>query len=184
MPEEPGPAAGSYPGMQSMPGGSSAPPPAEPVSQPGSIATAVKLMYVGAALSLVSLISTVLMRDAFREAVEKSNRTATKPLTASQVDAAVAVAVTFSVVVGLIAVGLWVWMAYANGAGKKWARIVATVLFGLNVLFTLGGLVQQPPALTIVVGLLSLVVGGYAVFLLYRPESSQYYAARSAPRRY
>ena len=181
MPEEPGPAQGSYPGMQSMPG-SSAPPPAEPVSQPASIALAVKLMYAGAALSLVSLLTTAFMRDTIRESIEKSNRTATNPLTASQIDAAVGVAVVFSVVVGLIAVGLWIWMAFANGAGKKWARIVATVLFGLSVVSTLGGLINHPPALSLIVGLLTLVLGGYIVFLLFRPESSQYYAARSAPR--
>ena len=179
-PDEPGPAAGGYPGMQSMP--SSTPPPAEPVSRPASIAMAVRLMYVGAALSLVTLLSTALMRDAIRQSVEKSNRTSRTPLTASQVDAAVNVAVVVSIVVGLIAVGLWLWMASANGKGRKWARTVATVFFALSVVSTLGGLVNHPPALSLIVGIITLVLGGYIIYLLYRPESSQFYAASSTPR--
>jgi hypothetical protein len=179
-PEEPGPAAGGYPGMQSMP--SSAPPPVVPVSRPASIAMAVRLMYVGAALSLVSLLSTALMSDSIRASIEKSNRTSSTPLTASQIDAAVGVAVVFSIVVGLVAVGLWLWMASANGKGKKWARTLATVFFGLSVVSTLGGLINHPPVLSLVVGIITVVLGGYIIYLLYRPESSQFYAAGSAPK--
>ncbi|MFC8503788.1 hypothetical protein ACFUC1_15635 [Pedococcus sp. NPDC057267] len=180
-PGAPGTGGDGYPQMGSMPG-PGVPPPAAPVSRPASIDLAVKLMYVGAVLSLLGMVLTVTMRDTIRSAVEKASNSSSAPMTASQVDAAVGLAVGVSVVVGLIGVGLWLWMAWANGKGRKWARIVATVFFGLSVLSTLSSLLQHPPVLSLVVALVNLLLGAYIIFLLYRPESTQYYEAQSAPR--
>jgi hypothetical protein len=167
--------------MESMPGGS-APQPAAPAGQPRSIALAVKLMYVGAALSLLGILVTLFMRDTIREAVEKASADASTPMTQSQMDGAVAIAIGFSVVVGLIGVALWLWMAWANGRGRSWARIVATVLFVLSVLSSLGSLVQRPPALSLAATFISLVLGAFTLVLLWRLESSRWYEAQSAPR--
>lgn len=166
--------------MQSMSGGT--PPPAGPVSQPRSIANAVKLMYVGAALSVVGILITLFMRDTIREQVEKGAADAGRDMSPSDVDAAVAVAVGFSVVVGLLGVGLWLWMAWANGRGKKWARIVATVFFALSLVSFLLSLLQSPPPLSLVSSIVSVLLGATIIYLLYRPESTQYYEAQSAPR--
>jgi len=170
---------GAYP--PAMPG-YEAPTARGPVSQPASIALAVKLMYVGAALSLLGIIVTFLSRDTIRDSVEKASRDATKPMTSDQMDAAVALGVGFGVVLGLIGVALWLWMAVANGRGRKWARVVATVFFGLSVLSLLGSLVQKPPVLSLVLGLVSLLLGAYIIVLLYKRESTEYYEAQSAPR--
>ncbi|QGN58954.1 hypothetical protein [Nostocoides sp. HKS02] len=180
-PPPPGDGPGQYSGMESMPG-YQAPVAGAPVAQPASIAMAVKLMYVGAALSLVGLLSTFLMRGTIRDAVQKASDTSTTHLTSSQVDAAVGVAVGLGVVSGLVGVALWLWMAAANGKGRKWARILATIFFACSVLSTLGSLAQHPPVLSLVVSIISLVLGAYIIYLLYRPESTQYYAAQSAPR--
>lgn len=177
----PGTAGEGYPQMGSMPGPGMAPP-AAPVARPASIDMAVKLMYVGAALSVLGILFTVLMKGTIRDAVEKASNDSGTAMTASQVDAAVSLAIGFSVVVGLIGVGLWLWMASANGKGRSWARIVATVFFGLSVLSTLGSLLQHPPVLSLVVSVISLLLGAYIIYLLYRPESSRYYQAQSAPR--
>lgn len=176
-----GPGSGQFSGMQSMPG-YEAPAAGGPVAKPASIAMAVKLMYAGAALSVLGLLSTFLMRDTIRDAVQKASDDAGTSMTSSEVDAAVGLAVGFGAVAGLIGVALWLWMASANGKGRKWARILATVFFGLSVLSTLGSLVQHPPVLTLVISIVSLVLGAYIIFLLYRPESTQYYNAQSAPR--
>jgi hypothetical protein len=172
---------GQFSGMQSMPG-YEAPVTGAPVSKPASIAMAVKLMYVGAALSLLGVLSTVFQLDSIRDAVEKASADASTPMTSSEMDAAVAVAVAFAVVVGLIGVALWLWMAAVNGRGRKWARIVATVFYGLFVLSALASLLQSPPALSLILSLVSLVLGAYILVLLYRKESTQYYEAQSAPR--
>ena len=176
-----GQAPGQFSGMGSMPG-YQAPNAGAPVTQPASIAMAVKLMYVGAALSLLGLLSTFLMRDTIRDAVQKASDDAATQMTSSEIDAAVSVAIGFGVVIGLIGVALWLWMASANGKGRKWARIVATVFFALSVLSTLGSLVQHPPVLSLIISIVSLVLGAYIIYLLYRPESTQYYDAQSAPR--
>lgn len=178
-----GSGSGQFPSMGSM--GSMPeyqPQQGQPVSRPASIAMAVKLMYVGAGLSLVSAISILFLRDTFRTAVEKAASTRTPPMTSAQIDTAVNVGIGAAVASGLLGAGLWIWMAYANGNGRKWARIVATVFFGLSVLSTLSSVAQHGPAVSLALSVVTLLLGAYIIFLLYRPESSDYYTARSAPR--
>ena len=111
--------------------------PAE-AEQPPPIRTAVRLMFVGAALSLLGLLLVPFETDRLRDAIEDSDSS----LTASEVDTAVNVTVASIAVIGLIGAGLWVWMAVKNGQGRSWARVVATILGGLNILSVLSGLVQ------------------------------------------
>lgn len=145
---------------------------------PQPILTAAKLMYVGAALSALLLLFTFLSRGAIRDAVEDSDT----GLSADEVDAAVNLTIGIGVVVGLIGIGLWLWMAAANKAGKSWARVVATILGGLNILFTLFSL-SGGGGLNLIVNVLQIALAAYILYLLYRPESSQYYAAVSGSRR-
>ena len=44
------------------------------------------------------------------------------------------------VVVGLIGIALWIWMAQMNKRGRNWARITSTVFFALDTLGAIGGL--------------------------------------------
>ena len=154
----------------------------EPVSRRASIAMAVKLMYVGAGLSLISALSIVFLRDTFRSAIEKAASTSNPPLTSSQIDAVVNFSIGAVVAIGLLGAALWLWMAYANGKGRKWARTMATIFFALEVLSVLSSVLQHGPAASLALNVLTMLLGAYIIFLLYRPESSQYYAAQSAPR--
>ncbi len=147
-----------------------------PVEQPDSIRTAVRLMYIGAALSLLGVLLTFTQIDAIRDAIEDSDDT----LTSSEVDTLVNVSIGSAVVAGLVGVGLWVWMAVKNGQGRSWARVVATVLGALNIVFTLLGLAGgTATAVTLVSSLVSLVLAGVILYLLYRPESTRFYDFRS-----
>ncbi len=92
--------------------------------------------------------------------MEKAAADAGETMSSSTVDAAVAVAVGIALFSGIVGALLWVFMAVMNGKGKKCARTVATVLFGISVLFTLGSLVQEAPALSRILSLVSLVLGG------------------------
>jgi hypothetical protein len=146
------------------------------VPQPSSILLAVRLMYVGAALSVIGLLTTVFRTDEIREAVEDSDRT----LTESEVDTVVNVGIAFAIVIGLVGVGLWIWMAVTNGRGLSWARVVATVFGGLNVLFTLVGFSRpESTGLANVIGVLGAVLAVVILVLLWQPESSRYYEAKS-----
>jgi hypothetical protein len=139
-------------------------------------------MRVGAALSVLSLLTVFLFRDTMRDAVVQSLEDAGTTADANTVDAAVAIGTGTAVVFGLIGVALWLWMASANGKGKSWARILSTVFFGLSVVGFLVNLLQPQPGLALALAVVSLLLGAVIVFLLWKKESSEFYAAASAPR--
>ncbi|AKU17626.1 hypothetical protein [Luteipulveratus mongoliensis] len=183
-----GDAQGGYPnapqgGYQSAPQmspGGYGQPPAD-VVKPKSIDLAVKLMYAGAGLAVINIILAFFMKgtikDKVREQLEKDNKSL------DDLDTIVNSAIIVSVVVGLIAVALWIFMARSNDAGKSWARIVATVLGGLSILSFLGSLTQDTTTgVTLAFSIISLILAAAILFFLWKKESSQYYAAKSAPR--
>src|SRR5438552_10366496 len=97
-------------------------PPARP-APPRPVRTAVLLMYVGAAITALTLIVTVLTAHSIETALE--NRASYTPQQAHQFVVAATVA-------AVITLGLWLLMAWANRNGFAWGRITATILFGLN----------------------------------------------------
>ena len=145
------------------------------VARPSSVTRAVQLMYVGAALSVVGIVVAWTTKSQLRDQIEATSPT----LTPDQVESAVTISLWAGIVVGLIAVGLWLWMAAANGAGKSWARVLATVLGGLGVLSAILSLTTGT-GITIALQLLSLVLAVAILVLLWRPASSAYFQARSA----
>jgi hypothetical protein len=159
---------------QPYPSGSQMPEP-QRAAPPPPVLMAVKLMYVGAGLSAIGIVLTLVTIGSLKAAILKKH-----PLyTTSQVHSFQTAAVASVVVGGLIAVGLWILMARANGAGKSWARIVASVLFGINTLDLLATAVQAHAAASLAFGALVWLAGLGAVVLLWRGESSQYFAAAS-----
>jgi hypothetical protein len=155
---------------QPYPTGGAEPEPVQPTPPP-SIQNAVRLMYVGAAVSAISLIVTLTTIGSLRTAIHKAN----PALSASKLHSAETAAVVLAIIIGL-----WIWMARANQAGKNWARITATVFFGLDTLSLLAALRQAEPALSRTISLLTWLVGLGAVILLWQKISSAYFAA-SAP---
>jgi hypothetical protein len=158
-------------------GGEMPPEPARP-DPPRPVRTAVLLMYTGAALSAISLIVSVLSFHA----IERAIRNASSTLTAHQVHNDAIVAVTVVVVESLIAIGLWLLMAWGNKNGQNWARITATVLFGLNTLFLLIGSTRASVSASLAFSVLVWLVGLGAIVMLWRKESSQYFAAAGSRR--
>jgi hypothetical protein len=162
---------------QPYPSAGQAPEPARP-EPPPSVVMAVRLMYAGAVVSAVSLVVGLATVGSLRNALHKSQPS----LTPTQLHDLQTVVVVGSVAIGLISIGLWVWMALVNKAGKSWARIVATVLFGLDTLFLLLGLARAGAAASSLVSILTWLIGLGAVILLWRKDSSEYITAQSAPR--
>lgn len=154
------------------------PPPQRP-SAPPSVLTAVQFMYAGAALSVVSLIIGLTQEEAIRKAFAANNPN----LTDSQINAGVTVGLVFVAFSALVGLGLWLWMAYANKKGYAWARVVSSVLFGLNTLgfiFVLIG--ATGTAIQKAGNLATWLVGLGAVVFLWRPDSSAYFnAPRAGP---
>jgi hypothetical protein len=149
------------------------PPPRSPSTVPAtSLLAAVKLMYVGAGLSLLGTAFSLATRSQLRDQMIEED----PDQTAAELDRAVNMASGVSVVIGLISVGLWLWMAQANHRGEAWARIVATVLFGLNIVLTVYNFAQTT-GFGVVINITSIVLSAAIVWLLYRRDSNAYYAA-------
>jgi FtsH-binding integral membrane protein len=134
--------------------------------QPTAMRRAVALMYAGAAISFVSTV--VAGVGAFNEF--KSPEMFYVPG---------APVLAFVIFVGLVPCGLWLWMAWKNGAGREWARVLSTVFFGLMSLqlvpTVLVRLLVRPAGVTGIVGIAEWLVGCVALLLLYRRESSQFF---------
>jgi len=111
-----------------------------------------------------------------------------------------------SIVVGIVAVLVWLWIAWKNRAGRNWARVVATVFFGLSCLglpelLTGGHLSAMPSTLTtadgatiavpplavpawlIAAGMVNWLLGLAIIILLWQRDASRYYDAVSLSRR-
>jgi hypothetical protein len=111
-----------------------------------------------------------------------------------------------AIVVGIVAVLIWLWLAWKNRAGRNWARVVATVLFGLSCLglpelltgghlatvpstFTAadGATIAMPPLAQpvwlIAAGVVNWLLGLAVIILLWQRAASRYYDAVSLSRR-
>jgi hypothetical protein len=147
--------------------------PVEPERPPAppSVLNAVKLMYVGAAISVISLVISLASIGGTKDAIRKARPS----LSATQVNQLNTFIIALAVVSGVIGVALWLWMARANGKGKNWARILSTVLFGLATLDLFGVLSQPKTALGFIFPVLTWLVGAGAVFLLWRKDSTDFF---------
>ena len=142
---------------------------------PPSVVMAVRLMYAGAVVSALSLIVGLVTVGSLRNSLHKSDPS----LTTSQLHSLQTVVVVGSVFIGVISIGLWVWMALMNKAGKSWARIVSTVLFGLDTLFLLLGLARAGAAGGTLVSILTWLIGLGTIIFLWRKDSSAYFAPQA-----
>jgi hypothetical protein len=138
---------------------------------PPSLANAVKLMYVGAAISTVSLIISLADISGTKAAIKKARPS----LTPTQVNQLNTFIITLAIVSGVIGIALWLWMAWANNNGKNWARIVSSVLFGLATLDLVGVLGEPKTFIALVFPILTWLVGLGAVVLLWRKENNDFY---------
>jgi hypothetical protein len=139
---------------------------------PASMVNALRLMYAGAGIAVVL---------GFTIALTTHSRTLHMGDPASGTYKAGYV--TGGAITGLIAAGLWLWMAWANKRGRSWARILSTVFFGVLTLYTAAALVALPAAPRIVI-LLEWAAGLAAVVFLWQRQSSLYYQTGSHPARY
>jgi hypothetical protein len=142
---------------------------------PNSVQNAVKLMYAGAALTAVELIVYLATIGSLRNAIHKAFPT----YSATRVHQVEVSSIIFTLVILLIAIGLWIWTARASAAGRNYARITGTVFFGLNTLNVLLQLARPHASVALVVILLVWLAGLGAVIMLWRRESGEYFSRRT-----
>lgn len=156
------------------------------VDRPQSVSLAQKLMYGGAAVTLVSgLLGMFGDRDALRERTREQLEATGQTVDDATLDSALQIGLVTGVGVMVVSVVIWLLMGWLNGRGVGWARIVATVLGVLGVLSTVVGLAGTAIvpggaaggglglALSVVSGLIALAV----VILLWRPDANAFFAS-------
>jgi hypothetical protein len=156
---------------------------------PSTVQNAFYLMLAGAALAVISAIITIAEKSTIRSQVISKN----PGFTTTQVDTAVNAGIGAAVAGAVIGLGLWLWMAFANRAGKNYARITSTVFFGLETLGLLAGLALsagsagstvKTSGASIAVGVLTWLVGLATILLLWNKQSSDYYKPPQQPYGY
>jgi len=162
---------------------------ADPAAPPAPVHRAVRLMQAGAAVSTLSLIFTVIGAFSLKHNMLTANAEKVKDqqLTASQISNTATGLIIYTILIGLISIGLWLWMARMNEAGRRWARITASVFFALWSLYTYsvlselhGGVTVTATLIVSLVLILALwVIGAATVFYLWRPDSTAYFKAQS-----
>jgi hypothetical protein len=148
-----------------------------PAEAPRTVATAIRLMYVGAVVSLAGWISTLVtagsVRSAMARAVPARWHLMLVHITAVEV------------VVPLTVIG-WLWLAWANGHGNDGARIALVSYFGvvtLVLLWMLGiGSAVYASADLISVAVLWLVQLS-AIVLIFNTRSARYFRPAEVGRR-
>ncbi|HEX6472107.1 MAG TPA: hypothetical protein VF069_23650 [Streptosporangiaceae bacterium] len=185
-----GPQPGPYP---QYPGGSGFPAEQPKPPLPDTVRNAFYLMLAGAGLQALGLLSALVQLDTIKRQIRE--RLLDGSVAISDVDRMVNVGIATIFVIGLIGVALWIWMAYANRAGKNWARITATVFFGISTVSLLGNIAARSSNSTMSAGssdttlgtiltVLTWLVGLGAIIFLYNRKSSTYFRPPAAPYGY
>jgi hypothetical protein len=146
---------------------------------PQSVANAVKLMYAGAALSVIEIIISLATIHAVKRAIER----AFPHYTTTRVHNLEVFDIALVVISGLIGVALWLLMARLNASGRSWARIVASVLFGIDTLELVSVFARPHAVLGLLFAVLMWLVGLGAIILLWRKDSSAYFQSANLQSR-
>ena len=142
--------------------------------RPRPVRAAVMLMLAGAAAELAALITVAVSFGAVRAAAVARSPAAGHAVLAHQV----------VVLAGTpLAIGVWLWLAWANGRGQDWARPLSAASFGLLSLSMLGALsghaAAYAPASMIAAGVV-WAIGLASVVLIFTPAAGRYYRPQPA----
>jgi hypothetical protein len=138
---------------------------------PKSVLTAVKFMYIGAAANAIGIIITITNASSLKSSI----RNKYPHLSVLSVHRLEVINLVGLIITGLLAIGLWIWMARENGSGKSWARTAATVLFGVSTLAVLTTFARPHSVFDLLIGVVVWIIGLIVVVLLWRKESSGYF---------
>jgi hypothetical protein len=147
------------------------------IHPPSSVAAAVGLMYAGAA----SAVLNAIVGSAAVYSVVHSKLEMQPNVNQNGVNAGTAFDVTLAICFGLAGTGLWLWMAYANGKGRSWARILSTVLFALLTLDLPLSFSNVPVTASRATEVIQWSLALAALVLLWVGPSNAYFAAMRRP---
>ncbi|WP_431840562.1 hypothetical protein [Gordonia hongkongensis] len=159
-------------------------------SIPHTLWLAVGFMCTGASLQLIGMFYALSLVESINEEVRARQYVRLGPQPArSDFDAIDnAVETGTSIGAGLIvsfclaAAGLWLFMAYANARGFGWARVIATIIGVVGLVFGLMSLTADDRPVAEVLNVLLVAVELAVLLLLWLPGSNAYYRRVSATK--
>lgn len=169
------PAAAAYPGFGGgTPGSSSL-----PLSIPGKVLTAARLIMLAGviqAMSVIALLAVLFVPSLKASVVDvlQSSVAGTPAVAEAYSDPALINAALFmALVISLAMAATYFWLAKAVRRGAGWARTTALVLGILSITF----LVQPNP-----LSIAQIALGLVAVFLLYRSPAKEFFLGQKSRR--
>ena len=137
--------------------------------RPRTVRAAVTLMLAGAAAELATAITVVVTASTVRAAVAARYPAAVPPATVHQV---------LVLASAPVAIGLWLWLAWANGQGQDWARMISAACFGLLSLIMLGNMSEHAATYApadMIAAAIVWAIGLVSVLLIFTPPAWRYY---------
>jgi len=176
----------SYPGgMPPLPAASVLPP--QPGLPPREVQNAFTLWIVSIIVGLVAGTLSLVAANPLAASRQRMHANATSGMYPAQLDTILNVSLIIGAVFGVLFLAVEVFFVVKMRAGRNWARIVLTVWFGIGVTGTLLSFIFQflLPAMpiTLVSGVLSVALLGFAVRLMYRPAANAYFTPPQAVAR-
>jgi hypothetical protein len=147
---------------------------------PTSVRRAVYLMYAGAVVYVISGIVGVISlgnADPGSPFYASSDGSSSVPGAGAGVMIAMVLIIAMALISIVVPILLWLWMAWKCKAGRAWARIVSTVLFGLGTLATLLSLATTTGFWALLGMIAGWLAGLGATILLWQRSSSRYFGA-------
>jgi len=140
------------------------------------MATAVRLMYAGAAYALVWAVGTIVASAGYIK---------NHPIYTAGGDHRLAGVVALAVLVSVVDIALWLGIARACRRGRNGARVTGTVLFALHTIGVLGLVAGAQAGLgaTKALTVIGWLIGCGAVVALWQRPSSAFFAAQASQNR-
>jgi hypothetical protein len=140
-------------------------------------------MWVGAAMVVLGVYVFYLEIDATNRKTFGADYATTDGLAQTGLMISMGAAIGFAV----LEVGLWVTMALTNRQGFRWARIIATLLASIGLLYAIFVIVTSAFSETLTVpsiayNILNEALAVAVVVMLWHPKSSSYYRAKLVER--
>jgi hypothetical protein len=139
-----------------------------------TVFAALRLMYVGALVELCTLATVVVTLGDLKSAIVQRD----PRYTAVQWHAEVRGHIVPLEIGAVIATGVWLWLAWANGRGHRWARAAFAVFFAITTVSLLngiaGGAATYAPV-DLIAGVVLWLVALATVALVFHRESGPHY---------
>ena len=145
-----------------------------PEAAPVAVRWAVRIMYGGAAAGIAGILVNVTTLGAIRQQrpiMSAALRTSTQHQ-----------AIAEFIVGGVVVAALWTFLAMSCQAGKSWARIVSTVLFGIYTVGQIAAAAIPSGGAGRLYNIVLWLIGLVAIVFLWQRSSTEYF--RDAGRVY